>query len=131
MVAKYRPAMPIMTLVVPYLKRDGLKWKLEGRHTARQALLTSGLLPMLAAPTPSGECVAAIEVEAKRVEGHQSVPRGPLGARARTLCARLPLDPNPFHSMCGFLPALHGCPCLPFSTPCLPALPACSWGEPD
>lgn len=53
MVAKYRPAMPIMTLVVPYLKRDGLKWKLEGRHTARQALLTSGLLPMLAAPTPS------------------------------------------------------------------------------
>ncbi|PRW57775.1 pyruvate kinase isoform C [Chlorella sorokiniana] len=53
MVAKYRPAMPIMTLVVPYLKRDGLKWKLEGRHAARQALLTSGLLPTLAAPTPS------------------------------------------------------------------------------
>ena len=41
--------------VVPYLKRDGLKWKLEGRHAARQALLTSGLMPMLAAPTPSGE----------------------------------------------------------------------------
>ena len=56
MVAKYRPATPIMTLVVPYLKRDGLKWKLEGRYTARQALLTSGLLPMLAAPTPSGAC---------------------------------------------------------------------------
>ncbi|PSC76198.1 pyruvate kinase [Micractinium conductrix] len=55
MVAKYRPAVPVMTLVVPYLKRDGLKWKLEGRSTARQALLTSGLLPMLAAPTPSGE----------------------------------------------------------------------------
>ena len=117
MVAKYRPAVPVMTLVVPYLKvrgwgpprlhgsrsppllccfsgglhprcpcahvrvsrrlprhpktalfvappppppppaclqRDGLKWKLEGRSTARQALLTSGLLPMLAAPTPSG-----------------------------------------------------------------------------
>jgi hypothetical protein len=55
MVAKYRPVMPILTLVVPYLKRDGLKWKLEGRHAARQALLTSGLMPMLAAPTPSGE----------------------------------------------------------------------------
>lgn len=53
MVAKYRPHMPILTLVVPYLKRDGLKWKLEGRHAARQALLTSGLMPMLAAPTPS------------------------------------------------------------------------------
>ncbi|KAL4425448.1 hypothetical protein ABPG75_009464 [Micractinium tetrahymenae] len=53
MVAKYRPAVPVMTLVVPYLKRDGLRWKLEGRSTARQALLTSGLLPMLAAPSPS------------------------------------------------------------------------------
>ena len=43
--------------VVPYLKRDGLRWKLEGRHAARQALLTSGLLPTLAAPTPSGEAL--------------------------------------------------------------------------
>ena len=47
--------MPIMTLVVPFLKNEGLKWTLEGRSTARQALLTSGLLPVLAAPTPSGE----------------------------------------------------------------------------
>lgn len=53
MVARYRPPMPIMTLVVPYLKRDGLKWQLEGRSTARQALLTSGLMPVLAAPAPS------------------------------------------------------------------------------
>ena len=43
-----------MTLVVPFLKRQGLKWHLEGRATARQALLTSGLVPVLAAPTPSG-----------------------------------------------------------------------------
>lgn len=53
LVAKYRPAVPIMTLVVPYLKRDGLHWKLEGRSAARQALLTSGLMPVLAAPTPN------------------------------------------------------------------------------
>ena len=48
------PFVPLPQQVVPYLKRDGLKWKLEGRHAARQALLTSGLLPTLAAPTPSG-----------------------------------------------------------------------------
>lgn len=54
LVAKYRPRQPIMTLVVPYLKRDGLKWVLEGRSTARQALITYGLMPILAAPTPSG-----------------------------------------------------------------------------
>ncbi|GAB4816028.1 hypothetical protein N2152v2_003074 [Parachlorella kessleri] len=53
MVARYRPPMPILTLVVPYLKNEGLKWALEGRSVARQAQLTSGLLPVLAAPTPS------------------------------------------------------------------------------
>lgn len=57
LVAKYRPRQPIMTLVVPYLKREKLKWVLEGRSTARQALITYGLMPVLAAPAPSGECV--------------------------------------------------------------------------
>jgi pyruvate kinase len=53
LVAKYRPQQPIMTLVVPYLKRDGMKWILEGRSTARQSLITYGLMPVLAAPAPS------------------------------------------------------------------------------
>jgi pyruvate kinase len=53
LVAKYRPQQPIMTLVVPYLKRDGMKWVLEGRSTARQSLITYGLMPVLAAPAPS------------------------------------------------------------------------------
>jgi pyruvate kinase len=30
-VAKYRPPMPILTLVVPRLVSDALHWKLEGR----------------------------------------------------------------------------------------------------
>jgi hypothetical protein len=34
---------------------DGLHWHLEGRSHARQCLLTSGLLPMLSAPGPSGD----------------------------------------------------------------------------
>lgn len=55
LVAKYRPKQPIMTLVVPYLKRDKLKWVLEGRSTARQALITFGLMPVLATPAPSSE----------------------------------------------------------------------------
>ena len=79
MVAKYRPAMPIMTLVVPYLKRDGLKWKLEGRHTARQALLTSGLLPMLAAPTPSGEGGGRAGRQAGRLPSHKWPARQGVG----------------------------------------------------
>lgn len=55
LVSKYRPPQPIMTLVVPQLKNDGFKWHLEGRDTARRCLIQRGLLPVLAAPSPSGE----------------------------------------------------------------------------
>ena len=47
--------MPILTLVIPQLKSDGHKWTLEGRATARQCQISRGLLPVLAAPSPSGE----------------------------------------------------------------------------
>jgi pyruvate kinase len=53
LVAKYRPSQPILTVVIPYLKRDGMKWVLEGSSTARQSLLTYGLVPILATPSPS------------------------------------------------------------------------------
>lgn len=53
MIAKYRPRQPIMTLVVPYLKRKGLSWVLEGRAAARQSQVTFGLMPVLAAPAAS------------------------------------------------------------------------------
>lgn len=55
LVAKYRPPMPILTLVVPTLQSDGLKWSLEGKYVARQCLIQHSLLPVLAAPSPSGE----------------------------------------------------------------------------
>ncbi|KXZ56864.1 hypothetical protein GPECTOR_1g78 [Gonium pectorale] len=55
LVAKYRPPMPILTLVVPRLTSDGLKWTLQGRGHARQCLIMRGLLPMLSAPGPSGD----------------------------------------------------------------------------
>lgn len=64
LVAKYRPSQPIMTLVVPYLKREGLKWVLEGRSSARQALITYGLMPVLAAPTPSSSAGEGLIEEA-------------------------------------------------------------------
>ncbi|KIY95248.1 hypothetical protein MNEG_12714 [Monoraphidium neglectum] len=57
LVAKYRPPMPILTLVVPRLVSDSLKWRLEGKHNARQCLLTRGLLPMLATPQPNGDAI--------------------------------------------------------------------------
>ena len=55
LVSKYRPPMPILTLVIPTLKNDGMKWTLVGRGVARQCQIQRGLLPVLAAPSPSGE----------------------------------------------------------------------------
>lgn len=46
--------MPILTLVVPQLRSNGLSWSLTGRSVARQCLIERGLLPVLAAPSPSG-----------------------------------------------------------------------------
>ena len=42
LVAKYRPKMPILTLVVPHLKSSTLKWELQGRSLARQCLIMRG-----------------------------------------------------------------------------------------
>ena len=54
LLSKYRPPQPILTLVIPTLKSDGFKWHLVGRGVARQCQLQRGLLPVLAAPSPSG-----------------------------------------------------------------------------
>ena len=48
LVAKYRPNVPILTLVVPQLRSKGLAWELEGRSLARQFLIMRGAcLPVL------------------------------------------------------------------------------------
>ncbi|WIA41090.1 hypothetical protein OEZ86_004721 [Tetradesmus obliquus] len=64
LVAKYRPPMPILTLVVPRLVNDGIRWRLEGKATARACQLTRGLLPMLATPGPNGDAVLEAAVVA-------------------------------------------------------------------
>ena len=46
LVAKYRPKMPILTLVVPHLKSWTLKWELQGRSLARQCLIIRGMGPL-------------------------------------------------------------------------------------
>jgi hypothetical protein len=63
LVSKYRPPMPILTLVVPQLKSNGLSWRLTGRCTARHCLVERGLLPVLAAPSPSGETLLEEAIE--------------------------------------------------------------------
>lgn len=42
LIAKYRPTVPILALVVPHLKSKGLSWELEGRSLARQFQVMRG-----------------------------------------------------------------------------------------
>lgn len=54
MVSKYRPAIPILTVVVPRLVSDGIHWRLEGKSLARRCLISRGLIPVLSAPDGFG-----------------------------------------------------------------------------
>ncbi|GAB4821631.1 hypothetical protein N2152v2_008677 [Parachlorella kessleri] len=54
LVAKYRPPMPVLAVVVPTLRSNGLGWRLEGKYLARQCLIIRGVVPMLAAPMSEG-----------------------------------------------------------------------------
>ncbi len=53
LVAKYRPNVPILTLVVPQLKSKGLAWELEGRSLARQFLIMRGAHLKSSSPRPA------------------------------------------------------------------------------
>ena len=48
LVAKYRPSVPVLTVAVPVLTTDALTWTCSGEAPARHALLTRGLVPLLA-----------------------------------------------------------------------------------
>jgi len=48
LVAKYRPTVPILTVVVPVLTTDNLTWQCSSEAPARQCLMSRGLTPILA-----------------------------------------------------------------------------------
>ncbi|KAG5556624.1 hypothetical protein RHGRI_007031 [Rhododendron griersonianum] len=47
LIAKYRPTMPVISVVIPWLKTNQLKWSFSGTFEARQSLLVRGLSPCL------------------------------------------------------------------------------------
>ncbi|KAL8509329.1 hypothetical protein ACS0TY_016508 [Phlomoides rotata] len=50
LIAKYRPTMPVLSVVIPRLKTNQLKWSFSGAFEARQSLIVRGLFPLLADP---------------------------------------------------------------------------------
>ncbi|RZS22162.1 hypothetical protein BHM03_00054904 [Ensete ventricosum] len=51
LVAKYRPAMPILSVVVPELKTDSFDWFCSDEAPARHSLIFRGLIPVLSCAT--------------------------------------------------------------------------------
>ncbi|KAG2622982.1 pyruvate kinase 1, cytosolic-like [Panicum virgatum] len=59
LIAKYRPSMPVLSVVIPRLKTNQLKWSFTGAFEARQSLVVRGLFPMLADPRHPAESTSA------------------------------------------------------------------------
>eukprot|EP00268_Persea_americana_P013077 TRINITY_DN156_c0_g1_i4.p1 TRINITY_DN156_c0_g1~~TRINITY_DN156_c0_g1_i4.p1 ORF type:complete len:535 (+),score=109.84 TRINITY_DN156_c0_g1_i4:107-1606(+) len=57
--AKYRPTMPVISVVIPRLKTNQLRWSFTGAFEARQSLIVRGLFPMLADPRHPAESTNA------------------------------------------------------------------------
>ncbi|XP_004496168.1 pyruvate kinase 1, cytosolic-like [Cicer arietinum] len=55
LLAKYRPTMPVISVVIPQLKTNQLRWTFTGAFQARQSLIVRGLFPMLADPRHPAE----------------------------------------------------------------------------
>ncbi|GMG99459.1 hypothetical protein Nepgr_001299 [Nepenthes gracilis] len=55
LIAKYRPTMPVLSVVIPQLKTDQVRWTFSGAYEARQSLTVRGLFPMLADPRHPAE----------------------------------------------------------------------------
>ncbi|KAF3775380.1 Pyruvate kinase 2 [Nymphaea thermarum] len=50
LIAKYRPSMPVLAVVIPTLMTNSLKWTFSGSTQARQCLAVRGVYPILATP---------------------------------------------------------------------------------
>ncbi|XP_022745006.1 pyruvate kinase 1, cytosolic-like isoform X3 [Durio zibethinus] len=75
LIAKYRPTMPVLSVVIPRLKTNQLRWSFSGafemqlimpcssrlkeEFVARQSLIVRGLFPMLADPRHPAESTSA------------------------------------------------------------------------
>ncbi|KAE8671851.1 Detected protein of confused Function [Hibiscus syriacus] len=55
LIAKYRPLMPVISVVIPRLRTNQLRWTFSGDFEVRQSLIVRGLFLMLADPRHPAE----------------------------------------------------------------------------
>ncbi|XAR72169.1 Pyruvate kinase [Bertholletia excelsa] len=59
LIAKYRPTMPVLSVVIPRLKSNKIRWAFSGAFEARQSLIVRSLFPILADPRHPAESTNA------------------------------------------------------------------------
>ncbi|PKA60311.1 Pyruvate kinase, cytosolic isozyme [Apostasia shenzhenica] len=70
LVAKYRPAMPILSVVVPELKTGFFDWSCSDESPARHSLIYRGLIPVLSTATAKASTSEATEEAIELAIGH-------------------------------------------------------------
>ncbi|KAJ8449791.1 hypothetical protein Cgig2_001447 [Carnegiea gigantea] len=50
LIAKYRPSVPVLAIVIPHVKTNLVKWTITGSMQARQLLGVRGVFPVLTSP---------------------------------------------------------------------------------
>ncbi|PHU00136.1 hypothetical protein BC332_29923 [Capsicum chinense] len=67
LIAKYRPMMPVLSVVIPRLKTNQLRWTFSGAFQARQSLIIRGIFPILADPRHPAESTNATDESVLKV----------------------------------------------------------------
>ncbi|KAL6196800.1 hypothetical protein ACLB2K_032413 [Fragaria x ananassa] len=61
LMAKYRPSMPILSVVVPEITTDSFEWSCSDAAPARHSLIYRGLVPLLSSGSIKGSHVESTE----------------------------------------------------------------------
>ncbi|OAY40937.1 pyruvate kinase 1, cytosolic [Manihot esculenta] len=90
LIAKYRPTMPVLSVVIPRLKTNQLRWSFSGAFEARQSLIVRGLFPMLADPRHPAESTSATNESVLKVALDHGKASGVVKPRDRVVvCQKL------------------------------------------
>ncbi|XP_020212293.1 pyruvate kinase 1, cytosolic isoform X2 [Cajanus cajan] len=90
LIAKYRPTMPVISVVIPHLMTNQLKWSFSGAFVARQSLIVRGLFPMLADPRHPAESTSATTESILKVALDHGKASGVIKSRDRVVvCQKL------------------------------------------
>ncbi|KAF7804351.1 pyruvate kinase 1, cytosolic [Senna tora] len=99
LIAKYRPTMPVLSVVVPRLMTNQIKWSFTGAFEARQSLIVRGLFPMLADPRHPAESTSATNESILKVALDHGKASGVIKSRDRVVVCQKVASASPARTL--------------------------------